>query len=153
MRMPISQNERAHAPLVCKALPRQATDWPCRVESTRAKPTETSFELYEGPSGAWIVFGAARANHGGCTAASVATRRPRATSREPAVGAQVAALVSLVEAPANHRKGTTVAKEVMAIKYGNTTGHSIKSSSSRPSPTNTPSPFQRVPRRRRPRRQ
>jgi tyrosyl-tRNA synthetase len=28
-------------------------------------------------------------------------------------------------APANHRKATTVAKEVMAIKYGNKTGHSI----------------------------
>ena len=40
--------------------------------------------------------------------------------------AQVAAVVSLVEAPANHRKATAVAKEVMAIKYGNTTGHSIK---------------------------
>ena len=29
--------------------------------------------------------------------------------------AQVAAAVSLVEAPANHREATTVAKEVMAI--------------------------------------
>jgi hypothetical protein len=35
-------------------------------------------------------------------------------------------VVGLVEAPANHHKATTVAKEVMAIKYGNTTGHSIK---------------------------
>jgi hypothetical protein len=40
--------------------------------------------------------------------------------------AQVAAVVSLVEAPANHRKATTVAKEIMAIKYGNTTGRSVK---------------------------
>ena len=39
--------------------------------------------------------------------------------------AQVAAVVSLVEASANHRKATTVAKEVMAIKCGNTTGLSI----------------------------
>jgi hypothetical protein len=35
-------------------------------------------------------------------------------------------VVSLVEAPANHYEATAVAKEVMAIKYGNTTGHSIK---------------------------
>jgi hypothetical protein len=44
----------------------------------------------------------------------------------PQSAAQIAEEVSLVEAPANHRKATTVAKEVMAIKYGNTTGHSIK---------------------------
>jgi hypothetical protein len=50
------QNERAPAPLVCTIFPRQAPDWACRVESTRAKPTEPSFELYEGPSGARIVF-------------------------------------------------------------------------------------------------
>jgi hypothetical protein len=74
-----SQNERAHAPLVCTTFTCQAPDWACRVESTRAKPTEPSFELYEGPSGARIAFGAARANHGGCKAASAATRRPRAT--------------------------------------------------------------------------
>ena len=36
------------------------------------------------------------------------------------------AVVSLVEAPANHRQATTVAKGAMAIKYGNTTGYSIK---------------------------
>ena len=35
----------------------------------------------------------------------------------PCFAAQVAAVVSLVEAPANHWKATTVAKEVMAIKY------------------------------------
>ena len=46
--------------------------------------------------------------------------------REPVVGSQVAAVVSLVGPPANHRKASTVAKEAMAIKYGNTTGHSIK---------------------------
>ena len=35
-------------------------------------------------------------------------------------------MASLVEAPANHYEATAVAKEAMAIKYGNTTGHSIK---------------------------
>jgi hypothetical protein len=44
----------------------------------------------------------------------------------PRFAAQAAEVVSLVEAPANHRKATTVAKEAMAIKYGNTTGHSIE---------------------------
>jgi hypothetical protein len=44
----------------------------------------------------------------------------------PQFAAQVAAVVSLVEDPANHYKATAVAKEFMAIKYGNTTGHSIK---------------------------
>ena len=39
--------------------------------------------------------------------------------------AKVESMVSLVEAPANHRKATAVAKEVMAIKYMNTPGHSI----------------------------
>jgi hypothetical protein len=43
----------------------------------------------------------------------------------PRFAAQVAAVVSLVEAPANDREATTVAKEVMAIKYSNKTGHSI----------------------------
>ena len=37
----------------------------------------------------------------------------------------LAAAVSLVKAPANHRKGSTVAKEIMAIKYSNKTGLSI----------------------------
>ena len=72
------------------------------------------------------MFGAARANHGGCTVASAATRRRGLRGRELVVGAKVAAVVCLVETPANHRKATTVAKEVMAIKHGNTTGHSIK---------------------------
>jgi hypothetical protein len=44
---------------------------------------------------------------------------------EPQFAAQVAAAVSLVGAPANHRKATTVAKEVMAIMPGNRTGLSI----------------------------
>ena len=43
----------------------------------------------------------------------------------PQFAAQVAAVVSLVEASANHCKAAAVAKEAMAIKYGNTTGHSI----------------------------
>ena len=42
------------------------------------------------------------------------------------LAAQVAAAVSLVEAPANHPKATTVAKEVMAIMLGNKTGLSIE---------------------------
>jgi hypothetical protein len=44
----------------------------------------------------------------------------------PQFAAQVAAVVSLVEAPANHCKATTVATEVMAIKYSNQTGLSIE---------------------------
>ena len=44
----------------------------------------------------------------------------------PQFSAQVAAVVSLVEAPANHCKATTVAKEVMAIRYSNKTGLSIE---------------------------
>jgi len=40
--------------------------------------------------------------------------------------AQVAAVVSLVEAPTNHRKASTVAKEVMAIMPGNRTSLSIE---------------------------
>ena len=44
----------------------------------------------------------------------------------PQFAAQVAAVVSLVQAPANHCKATTVAKEAMAIMLGNKTGLSIK---------------------------
>ena len=44
----------------------------------------------------------------------------------PQFSTQVAAVVSLVEAPANHCKATTVAKEAMAIMLGNKTGLSIK---------------------------
>jgi hypothetical protein len=40
----------------------------------------------------------------------------------PQFSAQVAAVVSLVEAPANHRKASAVAKEVMAIMLGYKTG-------------------------------
>jgi hypothetical protein len=40
----------------------------------------------------------------------------------PQFAAQVAAAVSLVEAPANHNKASTVAKEAMAIMPGNRTG-------------------------------
>jgi hypothetical protein len=43
----------------------------------------------------------------------------------PQFAAQVAAVVSLVEAPANHFKATTGAKEVMAITYSNKTSLSI----------------------------
>jgi hypothetical protein len=43
----------------------------------------------------------------------------------PQFAAQVAAAVSLAEAPANHREATTVAKEVMAIMPGDRTGLSI----------------------------
>jgi len=45
---------------------------------------------------------------------------------EPQFAAQVAAAVSLVEALANHFKASTVANEVMAIKYSNQTGLSIQ---------------------------
>jgi hypothetical protein len=44
----------------------------------------------------------------------------------PQFAAQVGAVVGLVEAPVSHYKSTAVVKEVMAIKYGNTTGNSIK---------------------------
>jgi hypothetical protein len=44
----------------------------------------------------------------------------------PRFGAQAAAVVSLVEAPSNCGKAAAVAKKAMAIKYGNTTGDSIK---------------------------
>jgi hypothetical protein len=43
----------------------------------------------------------------------------------PQFAAQVAAVESLAEAPANHRTATTVAKEFMAIKHSNKTSHSI----------------------------
>jgi hypothetical protein len=44
----------------------------------------------------------------------------------PQFAAQVAAVVSLVEAPANHFEASTVAKEAMAIMLGNKAGLSIK---------------------------
>jgi hypothetical protein len=52
---------------------------------------------------------------------------------------QVAAAVSLVEAPSNNGKAAAVAKEVMAIMLGNRTGLSIKKFLESPSPANTPS--------------
>ena len=52
LRVPLPPNERSYGPFVCKTFLRQAPDWAYRVESTRAKPAELSFELYEGPSGA-----------------------------------------------------------------------------------------------------
>ena len=70
----------------------------------------------------------------------------------PQFAAQVAAVVSLVEAPDNHYEATAVAKKATAIKYGNTTGHSIKKFLESPF-AGKHSPFQRAPRRRRPRRQ
>jgi hypothetical protein len=45
---------------------------------------------------------------------------------EPRFAGQVAAAVSLVEAHSNCGKAAAVAKEVIAINYGNKTGHSIK---------------------------
>jgi hypothetical protein len=57
----------------------------------------------------------------------------------PQFAAQVGAVVSLVEASANHRKATTVAKEVMAIKYSNQTSHSITKFLESPSSANNPS--------------
>jgi hypothetical protein len=44
----------------------------------------------------------------------------------PQFAAQAAAVVSLVEASASHRKANAVAKDAMAIKYSNKTSHSIK---------------------------
>jgi hypothetical protein len=44
----------------------------------------------------------------------------------PRFAGQVAAAASLVEAPANHCKAPTVAKEVMAIRFGNRTSLSIE---------------------------
>jgi hypothetical protein len=49
----------------------------------------------------------------------------RARLTGPRFAAQVAAVVSLVEAPAHHFKASTVAKEVMAINLGNRTSLSI----------------------------
>jgi hypothetical protein len=71
----------------------------------------------------------------------------------PRLAAQVAAAVSLVEAPANHRKASTVAKKAMAIMPGNKTGLSIEKPLESPFAGKHPNPFQRAPRRRRPRRQ
>jgi hypothetical protein len=50
----------------------------------------------------------------------------RAQLTGPRFAAQVAAVANLIEAPTSHRKSTAGVKEVSAIKYGSTTGHSIK---------------------------
>jgi hypothetical protein len=71
----------------------------------------------------------------------------------PQFAAQVAAAVSVVEAPASHRKATTVAKEVMAIMPGNRTGLSITKLLESPFAGKDPKLIKRAPRRRRPRRQ
>jgi hypothetical protein len=57
--------------------------------------------------------------------------------------AQVAAVASLVEAPANHCKATTVAKEAMAIKLSNKTGLSIKNFLELPFPGKHLKPIQK----------
>jgi hypothetical protein len=44
----------------------------------------------------------------------------------PQFAVQVGEVVSLAEAPANHRETTTVAKEVMAIEYSNKTSHTFR---------------------------
>jgi hypothetical protein len=71
----------------------------------------------------------------------------------PQFAAQVAAAIGLVEAPANHWKATTVAKEVMAIKYSNKTSLSIEKFLEAPFAGKHPKLIKRAPRRRRPRRQ
>jgi hypothetical protein len=45
LRVPVLQNERPHARLVCETLLRQALDWACRLESTQAKPAELSLSF------------------------------------------------------------------------------------------------------------
>jgi hypothetical protein len=57
--------------------------------------------------------------------------------------AQVAAVVGLVEAPANHYEATAVAKEVTAIKYGNTTGNSITKFPEAPVAGKNPKPMRK----------
>jgi hypothetical protein len=61
----------------------------------------------------------------------------RARLTGPRIAALVAAAVSLVEAPAYHCKASTVAKEVMAIKYSNKTSLSITKLLEKPSPWQT----------------
>jgi hypothetical protein len=76
----------------------------------------------------------AESNLDGLNAVDLGPKRPFSAGEcalwarlaRPRLAAQVAAVVSLVEAPSNSRKTSAVAKEVMAIKYCNTTDHSIK---------------------------
>jgi hypothetical protein len=63
------------------------------------------------------------------------------------------AAVSLIEAPANHRKASTVAKEVMAIMLGNKTGLSIEKFLESHFAGKHPKRIKKAPRRRRPKRQ
>ena len=71
----------------------------------------------------------------------------------PRFAAQVAAAFSLVEAPANHWKATTVAKVVMAIKYSNQTGPRFEKFLEAPFAGKHPKPISKGTRRRRPKRQ
>jgi hypothetical protein len=81
-----------------------------------------------------IIFRSAESNLNALNTVGLGPRRPFSTGEcalwarltGPQFAAQVAAVVSLVEAPASNRKATTVAKEVMAIKYINKTSPSIK---------------------------
>ena len=71
----------------------------------------------------------------------------------PRFAGQVAAMVGLVEAPANHWEATLVAKEVMVIRFSNRTGISIEKFLETPFAGKHPSSLKRAPRRRRPKRQ
>jgi hypothetical protein len=71
----------------------------------------------------------------------------------PQFAAKVRAVVNLVEAPANHYEATAVANEVMAIKYGITTGHSITKFLDSPFAGKHSKLIQTETRRRRPKRQ
>jgi hypothetical protein len=71
----------------------------------------------------------------------------------PRFAGQVAAAVSLVEAPCNNSKAAAVAKEVMAIMLGNKTGLSITKLLEAPFAGKHPKLIKRAPRRRWPRRQ
>ena len=83
---------------------------------------------------AQIIFRSAESNLDALNTVGLGLKRPFSAGEcalwarltGPRFAAQVTAVVSLVEALANHRKATTVAKEVMAVKYSNTTGKSIK---------------------------
>ena len=67
----------------------------------------------------------------------------------PQFATQVAAAVGLVELPSNCGKAAAVAKEVMAIRFGNRTGLSNEKFPEAPSPANTQSSLKREIRRRR----
>jgi hypothetical protein len=96
-----------------------------------------------------IILRSAEFNPDALSTVDLGPRRPfsvgecalRARLTGPQFAAQVAAAVGLVEAPADHCKATTVAKEVMAIKYGNTTSHSITISLESPFAGKHPKPI------------